>query len=91
MLLDRLELALLLRLDEGDRAARAPDAAGAADAVDVDVRRDRHVEVDDVRDGRDVEAAGGDVGGDEDRHAAALEREHHAVALSPGSCRRAAP
>ncbi len=35
--LDRLERALLARLDERDRAARAPDAAGAPDAVDVDV------------------------------------------------------
>ncbi len=68
-----------------------PDAAGAPDAVHVDVGRGRDVEVDDVGDRRDVQAAGGDVGGDEDRHAAALEGEHHAVALALRSCRRAAP
>ena len=78
--LDRLEVAPLARLDERDRAAGAPDAAGAADAVHVDVGRGRDVEVDDVRDRRDVQPAGGDVGGDEDRHAAALEGDHHAVA-----------
>ena len=39
--LDRLELALLARLDERDRAARAADAAGAPDAVHVDVGRGR--------------------------------------------------
>ena len=82
--LDRLELALLARLDEGDGAARAADAAGAPDAVHVDVGRDRHVVVDDVGDRRDVEAASGDVGGHEDRQAAALEGEHHAVARALG-------
>ena len=50
--LDRLEVLALARLDERDRAAGAPDAAGAADAVHVDVGRGRHVEVDDVRDRR---------------------------------------
>ncbi len=80
VLLDREELLLLLGLDERDRATRAPDAAGAPDAVHVDVGRARDVEVHDVRDGRDVQAARGDVGRDEDRHAAALEAEHDAVA-----------
>src|SRR3712207_7001474 len=44
VVLDRRELLLLARLDERDRAARAPDAARAADAMDVDVggrRQDR--------------------------------------------------
>ena len=82
--LDRLELAPLARLDERDRAARATDAAGAPDAVHVDVGASRHVEVDDVRDRRDVQPAGGDVGRHEDRHAPALEGDHHAVALALG-------
>ena len=43
-----------------------------------------HVVVDDVGDGRDVQAAGGHVGGDQDRHAPALEGEHHAVARALG-------
>ncbi len=84
VLLDRQELLLLLGLDERDRAARAADATRAPDAMHVDVGRARHVVVDDVRHGRDVQPAGGDVGGDEDRHAAALEAEHHAVARALG-------
>ena len=81
VLLDRREVARLARLDERDRAARAADATRAPDAVHVDVGRGRDVEVDDVRDRRDVQAARGDVGGDEDLHAGVLEGDHHAVAL----------
>ena len=50
-----------------------PGAAGAADAVDIIVRLPRHVEVDDVADAFDVEAARGDVGGDEDVDLVVLE------------------
>ena len=53
------------------------DRAGArraAAAVDVVVGRERHVEVDDVRDALDVDAARRDVGGDQDRVLAAPER-----------------
>ncbi len=81
---DGLQLALLTRLHERDRAARAADPAGAADAVDVGVGGGRDVVVDDVGDGRDVQAAGGHVGGDQDRHAPALEGQHHAVAGALG-------
>ena len=62
---DAAQQAMLARLDERDRGAVAPGAAGAADAVDVVVGRGRHVVVDDVRQLLDVEAARGDVGGDE--------------------------
>ena len=81
---DRLELALLAVLDECDRASGAPDATCAPDPVHVGVGTCGHVVVDHVRDGRDVETARGDVGGDEDRHAPALEGEHHAVARALG-------
>src|SRR5918994_116372 len=47
MALDRLELAALLRRDQGDCAAALARAAGPADAVDVDVGRVRHVVVHD--------------------------------------------
>ena len=50
---------------ERDRHAFAPGAAGPADAMDVRLGRGRHVVVDDVRQLRDVEAARGDVGRDE--------------------------
>ena len=68
-----LELALelagvgaLLRHDKGGGDALGAGAAGAADAVDEVVRGIGHVVVDDVRDVGDVDAAGGDVGGDQD-------------------------
>jgi hypothetical protein len=48
--LDRLEVTPLLGGDQRDRTAGAPDAAGAADAVHVDVRRVRDVVVHDVAD-----------------------------------------
>ena len=44
----------------------------------------RHVEVDDVRDVLDVEAAGGDVGRDEDVERAVAEATHHPVAAFLG-------
>ncbi|VUD75088.1 hypothetical protein MET9862_05728 [Methylobacterium symbioticum] len=58
-------------------------AARAADAVDVILRMMRHVEVEDVAHGRDVEAARGDVGGHEQGRLAAAEgvERGHAGAL----------
>ena len=50
-----------------------PGAAGAADAVDVILGVDRHVEVEDVADVRDVEAARGDVRGDQQLQLAVAE------------------
>ena len=47
------------------REARAAGAAGAADAVDVVFGMGRHVEIEDVADGRDIEAARRDVARDE--------------------------
>ena len=78
--LDAADLVALGRGDEGDRAAGAPDPAGAADPVDVDLRGGRHVVVDDVGDVLDVEPAGGDVGRDQQPHPVVLEGDHHAVA-----------
>ena len=63
---------------ESPRAARA---AGAADAVDVGLGVGRDVVVDDVADPLDVEAAGRDVGGDEDVELAGLELVDGALAL----------
>src|ERR1043166_8698961 len=48
-------------------------AAGAADAVDIVLGHVRHVEVDDVRQPLDVEAARRDVGGDEHAQLVVLE------------------
>ena len=56
----------LARRDEQDRLAAATGAAGAADAVNVALGVVGDVVVEDVADSLDVQAARGDVGGDED-------------------------
>ena len=61
-----------------------PGAAGAADAVHVGLGVGRDVVVDDVADPLDVEAAGGDVGGDQDVELAGLELVDRALALGLG-------
>ena len=76
------QLATLARLGERDRRALAPGPSDATDAVHVALGRRRHVVVDDVGERVDVEAAGGDVGGDEQFGGAVAEAGHHAVALA---------
>ena len=79
----------LLGEHEGDADAAAPGARGAADAVDVVLGGAGEVVVDDVRDAVDVDAAGGDVGGDQ-RRAPCRSRSWRARARAgPGTCRRA--
>jgi hypothetical protein len=65
-LLDVAQVADFPRRDEGYGEAGLAGAAGAADAVDIAVGGLGDVEVVDVGYAADVEAAGGDVGGDED-------------------------
>src|SRR3712207_465884 len=78
---DPLDVAPLLAGEERDPDAGAPGAAGAPDAVDVGVAAVRRVEVDDVRDVVDVDAARGDVGRDERVDAPGLEVRQRALAL----------
>ena len=58
-----------------------PARPGAPDAMEVHLRRRRHVVVDDVRDVLDVEAASRDVGGDQQVRLLRPEQTHHAIAL----------
>src|SRR5690606_27316261 len=60
--------------------AETTGAAGTADAVHVGFRVVRDVVVDDVGDARDVQTAGGDVGGDDQIERAALELFDYAFA-----------
>ena len=71
----------LARRDEADRLAAATGAAGAADAVHVRLGVDGEVEVDDVGDALDVEAAGRDIRRHEDVELARLQLVDGALAL----------
>src|SRR3954471_22324802 len=67
-LFDRRHRLEVERADDGDRGAGASGAAGTADAVDIVVGMVRHVEIEHVAGGRDIQAARGDVGGDQQRN-----------------------
>src|SRR5205085_7696242 len=84
---DAARLGLLVGQDERDRRAAAAGPAGAAGAVDVALVLVRRIEVDHVRDVVEVEAARGDVGGDERGDLAGLEAGQ---GLLPGALRRVA-
>ena len=81
---DALHLVEFAARDEGDGAATAPGAARAADAVDVVVAIVREIVIEDDFDVIDVEAAGGDVGGDEEIEAALAELRDDALAHGLG-------
>ena len=71
--LDVAEQRRLVDADERDRVAADAGPAGSADPVDVVLGDHRQLEVHDVRQLLDVEAACGDIGGDEDSRSAGLE------------------
>ena len=81
-LLDVAQERPLLAVAERDRDAVGAGARGAADAMHVALRDVRQVVVDDVADAFDVDAAGGDVGGDQGAHLAVAEGREHALALA---------
>ena len=62
------------RVDQHEGMTGASGAAGAADAMDVIVGLERHVEIEDVADRRNVEAAGRDVARDKQADLAGAER-----------------
>ncbi len=66
-LLDRRDVFAVGGRNDGDGGAAASGAAGAADAMHVIVGVMRDVEVEDVADGGNVEAACGHVGGNQQR------------------------
>ena len=70
---DGFEHPHLARRDKQDGIAGAPRAAGAADAMHIGFGVVGHVIIDDVADARHVQPARGDVGGDDDVEAAALQ------------------
>ncbi len=70
---DRGDRFVVERGDDRNRGAGAAGAAGTADAMHVIVGMMRHVEIEDVADGGNVEAAGGDIGGHQQRDLALAE------------------
>src|SRR5260221_10661275 len=66
-LFDRHDRLLVQGSDEGNRGAGAAGATGAADTMDVIVGMVGHVEVEDVTEFGNIEAAGGDIGGHQQR------------------------
>ena len=80
VLLDRAQEVALAGRDERDRVAAAARTTGASDPVHVGLRVGGDVVVDDVADALDVEAAGGDVGRDEDVELGVLELADRALA-----------
>ena len=79
-LVDERPAVQVVPVDEGDRDAGVAGAGGAADAVQVGLLVLGALVVDDVRDVLDVDAAGGDVGGDEDVDLAVAERAQRLLA-----------
>ena len=71
--LDALELAALASVAERQGNARSAGARGAADAMDVALGVGRQLVVDDVGHAHDVDAARGEIGGDQHAGLAAAE------------------
>ncbi|MCY1519844.1 hypothetical protein D9M68_546080 [compost metagenome] len=90
VVLDVHDLAAIAELGERDGQAIAAGTAGAADAVGVVLGLHRQAEVEDVGDGRHVDAAGGNVGGHQDLHLALAQCHQAAVAqaLAQGAVQR---
>src|SRR6266702_279013 len=80
--LDVTEVAEFLTAgDQRDRRAFGAGARGAADAVDVRLRHVRQVEIDDVGDAVDIDAASGDVGGDQRADVTGAELRQRPLAM----------
>ena len=75
-------LGAILRPDERHRQAGLTGPPGASDAVNVDLRLERELEVDDQIEAVDVETARGDVGRHQHPDAVVAEPRHHEVAVA---------
>ena len=68
------------RRHKQDGVARAPSAAGAANAVYIGFGVDGNIKVDDMADAFDVQTACGDVGGDQNINGAIFQLANRAFA-----------
>lgn len=78
------DLLALAGIDEGDGGSLFSGAGGAAAAVGVVFDLLWELVVDDEGEPLDIDATGGDVGGDEDAGALVLEAAHNFIALALG-------
>jgi hypothetical protein len=81
-LFDVVDACHLVAADQAESPACLVDAPGAADAMDMDLGVRRDIDVDHRLQLVDVEAARGDVGGDQHRAAAVGELHQHLVAFA---------
>ena len=89
--LDGFDQAALVGRGQGEGMAGQAGTAGATDAMDIILGRERHVEIEYVAHRHDVEAAGGDVRGDQYLDFALLEllQRLHARGLAHVAMQRA--
>ena len=80
--LDVTQIGAFLVIAERDREALGAGARGAADAVDVAFRHIGQVVIDDMRDAVDIDAARGDIGGDQGLDLAVAEGGKRPLALA---------
>ena len=80
--LDGAQGVALRSVAQRNRLAGPPGARGAADAVDIGLGDLGQLEIDDMADVVDIDAARGDVGGDERARLARAERRQGALALA---------
>src|SRR4030095_14712635 len=71
--LERTQWPLIFRCNETDRITDGVCAAGASDAMDIILRVHREIVIHDMRDSIHIDAARGDVGGDEHTDRAGFE------------------
>src|ERR1700722_20755261 len=79
--LDVAQISDLLAGDERDRHAVSAGPRGAADAVDIGLRYVGQIEIHHMADAVDVDAAGGDVGGDQRADLAGAECRQYPLAM----------
>ena len=76
---------VLIVCNKGNGVSRGFGAACAAYAMNVVFRIDGDIEIDDVRDAGDINAAGGDIGCNHNAVVAAFETVHCALSLALGT------
>ena len=72
---------LIIGRDQGHRLSFVLGACGSSDAVHIVFRVVRHIEIDDQRHVRHVNASRDDIGSHQDRNLSVPEIQHHLVSF----------